>query len=485
MIEQLKNVNNIYDLLALCCSYIFNELENSTYMFALFNEDNYDNVYSAIENYVVTKGEKGHKEAIDKLSKFLINYFESGINIEKCYAVVYYIDELVEIELIGNLLEDKGIIKYSTLNKQYTDQVRIIPKLKETLITRSEEHYLAEEGGKYSYLRDSRVCSCSEIDAETNNYNIWDRKKICQYPLTIYHIEEKNSIAEHFYKRDKIVVGIVPLTKRKLEEIFDLAFEEKCFYIKGMKEDLEKELQRRYVEAYKKSRNTDIDFLIFPEMLMTESIFSSIFQNGKMGSPQFIVNGSIWKDNINKTIVTNSIGNKILSYCKKEPFIYKKNNVNYIEYLDRTKNREYAVLEIDNVGRIGICICKDLVNEDVKMFHKYINTDLLITPAYTKSMDLMSAAGELSKDYKCIVVVANACSALEERNRKEEKKRIGFISIPAKNGTERSEVMEFYYKDNCEMECKKNCVGKIINILFMDTKKYSGGIGIRIEEEQF
>ncbi|MBO5239625.1 MAG: hypothetical protein J6B50_12750 [Lachnospiraceae bacterium] len=485
MIEQLQNVNNIYDLLALCCSYILNEFKQSTYEFASFNEEKYESVFNAIENYITAKEEEGHKKAFDELREFLIDFFRKGINIEKTYAVVKYIDDLVEIELVGNLLIDKGIIQYATLNLQYTNQIRIIPKLRETLMTRSEAHYLIESGGKYSYLRDRRECPCSVLDAVTVNYKIWDKQRIDQYPLKIYHIEEKNPIAKHFINRDRIVLGIVPFTKRKLEDIFDILFEKGCFCINNMKESAEQELKKRYVEVYERSRKADIDFLIFPEMLMTENILSSIQEKEKNGGPQIIINGSIWKDKINRTIVTNNVGTEILSYCKKEPFIYKKNNKKYKEHLDRTKNREYAILEINNVGRIGICICKDLVNEDVKLFHKYINTDLLVAPAYTKSMDLMSAAEELSKDYKCIVAVANACSAIEEKEVLEDQEKIGFISIPAKKGSERSEILKFYFKDNCVKECENKCMGKAINIIFMDTQEYLGGIGIRIEDENF
>ena len=81
-------------------------------------------------------------------------------------------------------------------------------------------------------------------------------------------------------------------------------------------------------------------------------------------------------------------------------------------------------MDIEGVGRIGIAICKDLLNEKVKLFHKYMGTDFLIVPAYTDSMDLQSSAQELSKEYNCVVIVANACSAVE----KPESNRIGFLT---------------------------------------------------------
>lgn len=105
---------------------------------------------------------------------------------------------------------------------------------------------------------------------------------------------------------------------------------------------------------------------------------------------------------------------------KKQPFTFEKDGEEYREYLDADKNKSFAILEIEQIGRIGIGICKDLINEEIKLFHKYIGTDILIVPAYTKSMDLQASAEELSKEYNCIVVVVNACSAIEDGTEKSK-----------------------------------------------------------------
>ena len=52
MLEKLKMIYNIYDLMALCCSYIFNELEHKQYNFGEFEEKEYNEVEEAILVYL-------------------------------------------------------------------------------------------------------------------------------------------------------------------------------------------------------------------------------------------------------------------------------------------------------------------------------------------------------------------------------------------------------------------------------------------------
>ena len=51
MIEQLRKIDKIYDLLALCSSYILNMYSQTPYEFALFDDDEFDCVYDAVERY--------------------------------------------------------------------------------------------------------------------------------------------------------------------------------------------------------------------------------------------------------------------------------------------------------------------------------------------------------------------------------------------------------------------------------------------------
>lgn len=114
-----------------------------------------------------------------------------------------------------------------------------------------------------------------------------------------------------------------------------------------------------------------------------------------------------------------------------------------------------------------------------------MGTDLLIIPACTSSMDLQSSAENLSKEYNCVVVVANTCSALEGEREGDEANRIGFITLPAKNSTDRSNILRRYTRDVCAQECVHRCIGKKFIINFYQTKEYPEGTSYELEEAIF
>ena len=479
MLEQLRSVTKIYDLFALCASYIIKECESNPYEFELFDEDQYDNVFDMFDEYAYNLQKIGSVKAFNNLKNKIVSYLKSGITIEKIFALVKFMDEFVEIDLDGELIgAGRSIIKYSAMNTQYQDFVKIIPKMKQTLLDRAEVQFKSVVNSEYSLFRKKMECPCSILDKEMSNYTIWDKDKIKKYPFTIYHLGENHPLTKYFFKNEKVIFGIVPLTKEKIENILEIEYDKKLFSIKDMYESAEEDLKERYEKACKKSKENKIDFLVFPEMLLTKDIIFSSDENDAVN--QLIVNGSVSKDCVNKTIVTNGKKEELLSYCKKEPFELKIKGMTYRERLDKTKNKEYVVIEINSLGRVGVAICKDLLNEDIKLFHKYMDTNILIIPAYTASRDLYSSAESLSKDYHIIVVLANACSALEQ-----DKEEIGFVTIPAKNKTARSNKTIIYTRKKCEDMCCGECMGKKIEIDFGTTKSDSEGLSYEINTKDF
>lgn len=484
MIEELRKINKIYDLLALCASYILTIYDKTSYNFEDFNDEEYDYVYDAVERYRCECQEKGYRKAFGELREYIISFMVPEVTIEKCFALVRYIDELVEVEIDGHLLEGNQIIRYSSLNEQYKDCVRIIPRMKGTFLDRGNLEYENISTDRYPLFRERRECPCSPLDRETLNYMIWDKGHIDKYPMWIYRLNEKNPISKHFYGRRQITFGIVPFTNKNIDDLLAVKYKNRGFYIEKMYENAEEDLKDRYRKICSRSKGGDIDFLVFPEMLMTEKIISSIKRKDKMQSPRFIVNGSVWKAYMNKAVITDGRGEEIFSYYKKEPYKLKKEDKEYRECLDRNKNRVYSIMEIEGVGRIGVAICRDLISEEVKLFHKMVGTDIIIIPAYTKSMDLKASAEELSQEYNCVVVVANACSALD-KTKGTLNRRIGFITLPAKKGTTRSRIIVEYEQNNCTKECEYKCSGKKILIDFYNTKNYTDGVSYIVSEETF
>lgn len=473
MLEQLDYISNIYDLMALCCSYILKEMESVSYELARFNAEEYEDVEDAMISYNEDREEYGRKKAFKNLKSFIYQYLLQETTVLRCYAIVYFIDDNVEVEFPkGNGTIRHNIFEYSEINSQYRDKIRIIPKLNNTLLEKMSENNV------HDTFRKRRDAACSKIDEEMVNYSVWDARRIEQYPIKIYHVEQGNFFYEHFYNSERLVFGIFPVTCKGIDKILNIKREQRVFNVEGMHDIAEKCLTDRYTKILNRYKDVDIDFLIFPELLFTEKIIEILKEYGNEIDlkSKFVINGSVWKNKENKCVVTDGKGHTIFEYRKKRPFIIENK---YKEELDQQKNKEYSILEIDGIGRIGICICKDLIDETVKSFHKYMRTNILIVPAFTESMDLQSAGMELSMDYDCIVIVANACSAIDKGS---EESRIGFITCPGKKNTDRMPLVRMYYQNECKKDCQKECTGKVFTIDFQHIVTDDGILSFAIEE---
>lgn len=487
MNEQIERIGNVYDLMAWLSSYILEEVTKNSYEFYDFNDNAYIAVYDAIERYVSDVATKGHKAAFKILRKYIADFLEISMNIEKCYAVVCYIDELVECEIPQSLYDYESFTIYNTISKKYQQNVRIIPKLKDTLLLSEGECILRDPANRERALfRETSECPCSELDEVMQNYMIWDKDKLQRFPIEIHRLNKSTPMGLHFTRRSKLTIGVVPLTCKEIEEILDIQFPNKTFVVNGMKTEAESLIKERYIDAYRRSLLKDIDFLVYPEMLTTESILEALRKQNVSGTPQFIINGSMWKDYANRSIITDGVGNEIFTYYKRSSFKYKKDGKEYKEYLKkRDLSEPYPILEIEGIGRIGICICKDLAQEDVLMLHKYLKTDVLIVPAFSGSMRLSTDASNLAEKYNCLTVLANSCSAYCEHWKEEKEKNIGFVAIPAKEKRANVGYLNIYCANECEALCEEKCTGKMFTLSFNNISSYNKKFSIDIKESVF
>lgn len=489
MLEAIKNTEDIYDLMALCCQYLFEKIQLEYYEFWKFDEEKYNNVYDMIEAYTLDIGDIGHKGAYSRLQRAIVYWLQSEITSEKCHAIVKYIDELVKFEIENYAEQTSGFWSYSTLNNKLKNDVRIIPKMKDTFLQNEEGEFILKDpdNKEYSLFREGGECYASCIDEITNNYMIWDKVHLESFPVTIIKPYENSLLGKHFYHRKKITIGIVPFTCKELNNILNIIYSGDTFSVEGMHQDACEELKCRYKNIYKRSLDKDIDFLIYPEMLMTEDIINSVFMEGtEKNGPKFIVNGSIWNDNSNRAIITDLFGNKVFTYYKKCSFKYKdnQNDKKYKEALNCNINKEYVVLEIDGYGRIGVCICKDLSDENVLMFHKLINTNILLVPAFSDSFLLKNDAKNMAAKYNCLTVFANSCAAYCKHWKQNDEYNIGFVMIPAKIQTTNDCYMETYTAQKCYEFCEKECSCKMFTINFDTIKEYDDKMGIEIKQEE-
>ena len=487
-IELVRKTDGIYELLALCCKYIIEKIELEYYELHSFDDENYKYIYDMIESYTSEIEDIGHKKAYAELKNSVCNWLQTGITLERCYAIVRYIDELVELEMRSIVKRIPGFFEYSTLNRTYQDEIRIIPKIKDMFLKDDEGEFLLKDPNNVEYplFREESECFASVVDEVTNNYMIWDKRNVERFPIRIMRIDDNSSLADHFYHKNKLTIGIVPFTRKKLNKVLNMKFGKGTFHVDDMRKDANEELKERYKDIYLRSQDKDVDFLIYPEMLMSEDIIDSLPNEGlSEKGPKFIINGSVWTNYSNRTITTDLFGNRVFTYYKKCAFKYKENEKKYKEVLNSDINKEFVVLEIPGFGRIAICICKDLADENILLFHKMINTNVLFVPAFSNSFQLKNDAKTMASKYNCITVFANSCSAYCEHWKKDSNYDIGFVTIPAKLKTSSDYYMQDYTAEKCHLSCGMGCSCKLFTISFNEIVKYDDRFSIRINHMDF
>lgn len=370
----------------------------------------------------------------------------------------------------------------------YESKVHIIPKMKNTLLLSDGEISLKDPVNcERDLFRTPGECYCSVLDEMLVNYIVWDIEKINRYPIDIYRLNKNSALGRHFAKRSKLTIGVVLFSCKKIDDILDIAYTHGTFSVNGMKDDAKKMLQKRYIDIYRRSLTKDIDFLVFPEMLMTREMILQIQEEDeKRNGPKFIVNGSIWENFTNRSVLTDGGGNEIFAYYKKNPFIYEKDGKEYKECLRECEDsKKYAILEIEGIGRVGICICKDLMHEDILMLHKYLKTDLLLVPAFSSSLKMKIDAQNLAEKYNCFTIFVNSCAAYREHWKDGEQKSIGFLTVPAKEKSSNDYCVREYCADVCIRQCEEKCIGKLFTLSFTDISAYGTKFSINMNETIF
>lgn len=467
-LEHLCNMNNIYNIMALCISYIYNEYENNKFDFAEFDFDKYKEEKECINEYIKDREYLGEEDAIENLREGLIELLKGKLCIDICYALVRYFDKFIYPEKPKKYVNKNIYIEYSYLNTEFKDKIAILPYYSETKCERSINKIVEKE----RVFRERRNPDATLFGKFLNQYIILDKEKIKQYPLKMYFLPKDSAISQKLNRKGTLTIKIVPFTNKKLENVLDIKYNLNTFEINGISGNISSLLRKRHEQTYKKMKDEyNIDFLIFPEMLIDSEMNNDYKKIENDDNAFFVFDGSKWENRANSSQIVyydKKIQTKF-DYHKKSCYNYKKNGREYIERLDLSVKTDFLIWDIEDFGRISICICCDLIEEQVKQFHMLLKTNVLFVPSYSKSMDLLSGAEMLSKDYLCIVIMANACSAIADKIENNKDKKICFVTMPGKQGTKRS-CKEFYIeKEYCWENCENGECGYIINI---DLNKY-------------
>lgn len=358
--------------------------------------------------------------------------------------------------------------RFSTLSKGLSDaDIIFLPRMNDNYIE-IFGRALKEADGQG--LRKKLAYDQNSINAFLDNFILLTPQDINSNKLVICeHIQRnigQNEFEQRILERKSIKLLIVPVTNQKTEDIFDIEKDDDSFWINKIHEEHEEKILNMYISIMEKYKYLDVDFIVFPELFLSEKILKNIqkyLENDEgREKMQLFVLGSMWKDNTNMTVVITSDGEIIYKQYKKIP-------AEIGGHTEKLMNDDKVIniLDLPNVARVNIFICRDITDDKLMSIPKQINSNLIIAPSYSTSINNMKDISEnLAVHYRCTTIMVNSCAARDIQTFDKKKKSIGFICKHCKRNTESSSVVYTYKTNKLCQECDYNCAGYIIELNF-------------------
>ncbi len=476
-LNQIKNIYNLFDLMALCIGFLYQKVSGGKMDFLEVLQRCGDEleleINTPLDIYMYNRKYDKEKECFAALKRQLYEILSGCIDLcEASVLIILWMDNHVEPSY-----DSDDVHSYTSLNGQFKN-IKIIPRLNENWLNKfSNDH----KTGDYELLREPSLTNYPDITKLICQYIIFDKEMIDEYNLQIVHLGINNLFVKKLNERDEkkqtLSFAVFPvlytdfqryLKIDKIESTAPSLQHMRYFEILGMQSSKEKILKSRYEKIFERCKGKDIDFLVFPELMMTEDIFNEFRYDDNLKSIKFW--GSIWKDRKNKCYITGPTGKILSTYNKKAGYEYEDEETGktYMEHIPIEKPAKYVIIDLEGVARIGLCICRDLTFEKARTIFKYVETNILIVPSYSPSRDLYGYAEELAKLNRCIVLVGNSCSAFYDPDVPDKTcKETGFMVMPAKQGTSsRAVYKRAYGNEECVSDCGEYCIGKLFTLDF-------------------
>lgn len=134
IVNQIKYLNNVYDLLALCCEII---MFCKDYDYNSGGSVKYTAELQDVFSQYDTECRKGYKtRAFAHLKKGIEEFLNRDTNTDRIFAIALIIDDRIRPEVVERCSTGEDFIEYEGLNRQYTDQVLVTPKKINSFLTK-------------------------------------------------------------------------------------------------------------------------------------------------------------------------------------------------------------------------------------------------------------------------------------------------------------------------------------------------------------
>lgn len=469
--QYLKQAVCIEDVLVLAYASIYTEF--CAAKVNNYKPENHKEIQEAISMYFELR--VFNTSAIELLKDSLISLnAKKGFSFEDYYCIIEFIDLNYEYNPYVPTLSFNSFKTYSSLSKIYDEPyVYLIPKVKNSYVSVFNNLLCVKENqpdNKKTVLRSTKPYDRNSINSYLSNLILIHKDDISNRKIIVHEYNKNfnNDFCQQILDRKSIEVVTVPLIHQQIRNILNISEDEKYFWISGMREEFEPIILNTYLDIIRTYKNTKVDFIIFPEMFLSENILKRIqeylLMNDNNDKLQIYILGTIWSDFSNKAVAITSEGEYIFSQYKTIPFDnpdHKEEKLNQKEHPCKIH-----LIDFPDFARINTFICREIEDDALTKIPKQLESNIVFSPAFSQSLDMKTCPTHLASNYHCLTIVSNACSARYSSKAVEEHKSIGFLCQPSKKGTYSScKTIDYCFTDNCK-NCKNDCKGITISIKF-------------------
>jgi Predicted amidohydrolase len=472
-IIEFSDEDDLFDIMAKAYKEIIPYDSNKIARF--YYPEDYSDIYKEIKIYCESLY-KGYEFSINELKNKFKKIIEN-IDVDKLcfvyYSIIMAIDQNIEYKL---KISENGEIfnNYNSLNKNSGIGVHIYVKINNSIINTIDENILNYEKKNSKEvpktgLRPKYAYNPKSINCSLDNYIILEKYELGDYEIHFHELIDEDILFNRISSSGQVRIGIVPFIDHNIESMLKVETENNSFWVDGAQEKYKDIFIERFKIHIESLLNENVDFIIFPEMLLIREVVNIIgeyIENLSYGNTKIILLGSISENHSNSCNVYDNFGELVFKQHKKTSFIYKNK---YEELLDNSDKRIH-VLDIKGVGRIFTFICKDLSNDELMRIPKQLGADIIMFPAFSGSLDMEEFSCGFSATHNCINIFANTCAAFGKKDErvsidvKKSNKKIGYVTLPAKKDRKSNSIIKHYNFSSSCVECCNICHPRILSI---------------------
>lgn len=475
-VQYLNRAVCIEDIVVLAYANIYKDFSAS--MLTKYKPDNHKEIQELISTYFELRAYNSDAINILKENLILLNT-KKKFTFEDYYCIIETIDINYQYNQCVFTSSFNTFRTYSSLSKLYIDPyVFFIPKVKKSYINvfdktlkDKEKNETKQKGNKKTGLRSIKPYERNNINAYLSNISLIHKEDILNRKLMV-HEYNKNSncdFCKQILDRKAIEIITVPLIHQEIKAVLDIEEDERYFWINGMCDEYESIILESYLNIIQKYKGSNVDFIIFPEMFLTENILKQIHEYLKLNGDndekmQIYILGTIWSDFSNKVVIMTSEGEYVFSQYKSVPFDLSTNKEEKLK--QKEKPHKIHLMDFPEFARINTFICREIEDDALMLIPKRLESNIVFSPSFSPSLDMKTCPNHLASNYHCLTVISNACSARYSSKAVEEHKAIGFLCQPCKSGTESSvKAINYTFNERCKT-CNNKCDGIKITINF-------------------